>query len=215
MGRARVCILCNVSTLIGGVTAALASAQPARRGGVRLVVLEEGPKLEGEGELSGGCVTGVRLSGDFLRDVLNVVKELSMCGKLKVVISDCSPYQACVALTASTIMYERVVELVVRCRLTPYEVCYANAALPHALGGREGRRTRLMIVARTAGKCVPLKDLSRDLGISPETTLRHAYALATANLVRVTDQDGNPLVCGEVSPEIAKLVDALVRVWVG
>ena len=212
-GVRKLCILCSGSWVGRGVTFVLSAARPAAPfSRVRLLVLEEGDGF-GDGRLVGpGNVVRVRLAGDFLRDVLAVVRELSGCGKVKAVISDCSPYQAVVALAASTIMYDKVTELSVECRSTPYEVCFANAALPHALGGREGRVTRLRLLAEAAGRCAPLTELARSLGLSPETVLRHAYALATAGLVSVKAGDGNPVVCGEAGPEAVTLAQAITAI---
>lgn len=213
-GGRKLCVLCSGPWVGRGVTFvldAVRSATPFSR--VRLLVLDEGG--DGFGGRFVGCgegVTRVCLTGDFLRDVLAVVRELSACGKVKAVISDCSPYQAVVALVASTIMYDRVVELSVECRSTPEEVCFANAALPHALGGREGRVTRLKLLAGVAGRCASLTELAEALSLSPETVLRHAYALATAGLVTVKAGDGNPVVCGEVGPETVTLAQAITAV---
>ncbi len=85
---------------------------------------------------------------------------------MRAVISDCSPYQAAVTLTASTVMYNKVVELSVECGSTPQEICVANAALPHALGGREGRVTRLKLLASTAGRCVPVTVPAEELSLT-------------------------------------------------
>lgn len=213
-GGRKLCILCSAPWVGEGVTFVLSVAgRPTRFSRVRLLVLEDGG-LSGKSAGSDHVVR-VRLAGDFIRDVLEVVRELSGCGRVKVIISDCSPYQAAVALTASTIMYERVAELSVECRATPQEVCFANAALPHALGGREGRVTRLRLLALTAGRCAPLTELASELGLSPETVLRHAYALTTAGLATVKTLDGNPVVCGEVRPETAAIAHAITALHGG
>ena|GEM_PF-4856358 len=213
-GPRKLCILRTASWVGGGVTPALnalAPATPLSR--VKLLMLEEG---EGRGgRVALGNVVRVRLAGDFLRDVLEVVRELSTCGRVKAVISDCSPYQAVVALTASVVMYEKVTELSVECRSTPQEVCLANAALPHALGGREGRVTKLKLLAMTAGRCVPIAELASGLGLSTETVLRHAHALATAGLTNVEALDGNPVVCGEAGPEAAAIAQAITTLHKG
>ncbi len=210
-GARGLCILCNTSPAGRGADLVLRAAKPATPfSKVRLLLLEDGDP-EGWGGNSEHVIR-IGLSGDFLRDVLAVVRELSTCAKVKAVISDCSPYQAAVALIASSVMYDKVVELSVECGSTPQEICVANAALPHALGGREGRITRLKLLASTAGRCVPVTVLAEELGLSQETTLRHAYALSTAGLTRIVFGDGNPLVCGEVGPEAAALAEAITAI---
>ncbi len=210
-GARRLCILCNTPLAGRGVDLVLRAVRPAMPfSRVRLLLLEDGDPEDWGNDPE--HVVRIGLSGDFLRDVLAVVRELSACAKVKAVISDCSPYQAVVALTASTVMYDKVIELSVECGSTPQEICVANAALPHALGGREGRVTRLKLLASTAGRCVPVTVLAEELGLSQETTLRHAYALSTASLARVLFGDGNPLVCGEVGPEAATLAEVITAI---
>ncbi len=210
MGRAyRACVLCSglrgieLIPQYGGVIRECVAV----RGGIKLVLLSEGLR-GGVNGVEGVAV--VRLSGDFLNDVLTVMKELSHCLRINAYITDCSPYRAAVALTTVTILYDRVRGVSVRCESTPEGVCMANAALPHALGGRGGRRTKLLILAETASKCVTLKDLSRKLGIAPQTALRHAYTLAAAKLAEVKTLDGNPVICGKVTLQTARIIKAII-----
>ncbi len=153
------------------------------------------------------------LEGRFLEDVLKVMAAISPCGRVKVYITDSSPYQAVVTATAATLMYERVEEIAIRCRATPQEICMENAALTHALGGREGRAVRLRILELCVGRCVPLNELSKELGLSSETVLRHAYRLSAAGLIRLTKDSGNPLVCGNISESAAALAGAVRRAY--
>jgi len=205
----RLCVLCVDNALARNYALILTPAPRAGLGNrLKLLILED--SAQHHPQPTDGA-SRIHLTGEFTQDVLTLIKELSQCRKVKVHVSDTSPYGAAVAVTAATIMYDKVRELSIECRLTPQEVCVANAALPHALSGREGRALRLKILAQVAGKCVTIAELSEALNISPETTLRHAYALSSAGLITVRAGDGNPVICGEISEAVATLAATTLK----
>jgi len=204
--RGRLCLLCTSGFSAEGLATLAQSITRRSRRGVRVLLVDEvGRPREG--------VEPVVLEGRFLEDVLKVMAAMSPCGRVRVYIADASPYQAVVTATAATLMYERVEEIAIECRVTPYEICVGNAALTHALGGREGRVVKLRIIELCAGRCVTLDELSRKLRLSSETVLRHVYRLSTAGLIKMMREGGNPLICGNVSENAAALAKAVRKAY--
>ncbi len=122
------------------------------------------------------------VTGDFLVDTLKLVSKLLSYDEVNVIVGNHDPYLTTLVAMASSVIYDRVSNYLVRLgsryvRVTP--------SLTHALSGRGVRDCRLRIVSELGrARCLSISELASKLGLSESTVLRHVYTLSKAGVIR-------------------------------
>ncbi len=128
-----------------------------------------------------GCEV-IRLSGDFIHDVLNLLKEVLKWGGADVVIDVGRAYGPTVVFTVASVAYDLISRYLIRLGSDYVEV---TPSLTHSLSGRDARECRLRIIEEVRKfRCLRINELASKLGLTEATLLRHIYTLSKSGLVK-------------------------------